>query len=65
MILLCGIKHLLNRLFKITDENLKQHIESANNNFDELVDIYKGYVSKSETEKERLKRINLFRCRGL
>jgi hypothetical protein len=29
---------------------------------DEAINVYKAYVSKSETTDERIKRINAFRC---
>lgn len=48
----------------ITDNNLSNAMNEANNDFDKLCDIYRNYVGKSETSEERFIRIQMFRCRG-
>ena len=35
---------------------------AAKGNHDKACDLYRNYVSKAKTDKERLRRINRFRC---
>lgn len=46
------------------DNYFNENIVESRGHFDKLVTLYKSYVSKAETRKERLRRIHNFRCGG-
>lgn len=46
------------------DNYLAENIVEARTNHEKACEIYRNYVGKAETYKERLRRINAFRCVG-
>lgn len=46
------------------DEYLLKNIEEAKANKNKACDLYRNYVGESETQEERLRRINMFRSGG-
>ena len=46
------------------DRYLEDNIVEARTDHDKACDVYRNYVCKAETPKERLRRINMFRCGG-
>ena len=47
---------------ELADELLQANINKAKHNFADAVKLYRGYVGKAETDEERKRRINRFRC---
>lgn len=46
------------------DEYLANNIVEARADHDKACEVYRNYVGKAETQEERLRRINMFRCGG-
>jgi hypothetical protein len=46
------------------DKYLLDNIIEARNDHDKACEIYRNYVSQAETQEERIRRINFFRCGG-
>lgn len=46
------------------DKYLADNIIEARNNHDKACEVYRNYVGTAETQEERLRRINAFRCGG-
>jgi len=46
------------------DKYLKNNIVKARTDKNKACEIYRNYIGKAETDKERKRRINLFRCGG-
>jgi len=46
------------------DDYLANNIVEARTNHDKACEVYRNYVGKAETQEERLRRINAFRCGG-
>jgi hypothetical protein len=46
------------------DNYLADNIVEARTNHDKACEVYRNYVGKAETQEERLRRINAFRCGG-
>ena len=46
------------------DNYLANNIVDARNDHDKACEVYRNYVGSSETQEERLRRINAFRCGG-
>jgi hypothetical protein len=46
------------------DNYLAENIVEARTNHNKACEVYRNYVGKSETQEERLRRINAFRCGG-
>ena len=46
----------------MTDKEFNSKKEEAKTDFNKACDLYRNYVSKSETWEERMERIQRFRC---
>lgn len=55
-------KVLTDKSQQSADENFEQKKEAAKTSHDRACDLYRSYVGSAKTTKERLRRINKFRC---
>lgn len=46
----------------IYDKNFDSKKEEVKHDFDKTVELYREYVVSAETQEERIRRINKFRC---
>ena len=46
------------------DDYLAENIIEARKDHDKACELYRNYVRNSETQEERIRRINAFRCGG-